>query len=73
MNVPADPALATRVAEIEREILSRAPEHDIVPTLDRVAAVLDMLGTRSASFRVIHVTGTNGKTSTTRLIEALLP
>mgnify|MGYP003382276011 FL=1 len=72
MNVPADPALATRVAEIEREILSRAPEHDIVPTLDRVAAVLDMLGRPQESFRVVHVTGTNGKTSTTRLIEGLL-
>ena len=72
MTAPADPGLAARIAEIEREILSRAPEHDIVPTLDRVAAVLDMLGRPQDAFRVVHITGTNGKTSTTRIVEALL-
>ena len=64
--------LAARVAEIEQEILARAPEHDVVPTLDRVAAVMELLGDPQRTFRVVHVTGTNGKTSTTRLIETIL-
>ena len=51
--------------------MGRAPEHDLVPTLDRVAAVMELLGDPQRSFRVIHLTGTNGKTSTTRMIEAL--
>lgn len=65
------PDLATRLAQIERAILGRTPEHDIVPTLDRVSAAMALLGDPQRSFRVIQVTGTNGKTSTTRMIEAL--
>ena len=42
-----------------------------VPTLDRVSAAMALLGDPQRSFRVIQVTGTNGKTSTTRMIEAL--
>ncbi|MBK8469160.1 MAG: bifunctional folylpolyglutamate synthase/dihydrofolate synthase [Actinomycetales bacterium] len=72
MNRPTvDPALAGRLREIEGEILGRAPEHDVVPTLERVAAVMELLGDPHRAFRVIHVTGTNGKTSTTRIIESL--
>lgn len=66
-----EPGLSARLAEVEAQILGRAPEHDIVPTLDRVAAVMDLLGDPQRTFGVIHVTGTNGKTSTTRIIEAL--
>ena len=68
---PSDPAVAARLAQVEAEIMGRAPEHDLVPTLDRVAAVMELLGDPQRSFRVIHLTGTNGKTSTTRMIEAL--
>lgn len=66
-----DAQLAARLAQVQAEILARAPEHDIVPTLGRVAAVLDLLGDPQRNFRVIHVTGTNGKTSTTRITEAI--
>jgi len=61
-----------RVAEIEREILARAPEHDLSPSLDRIRALLDLLGSPQESVPVIHVAGTNGKTSTARMIESLL-
>ncbi|MGZ4473980.1 MAG: bifunctional folylpolyglutamate synthase/dihydrofolate synthase, partial [Nocardioidaceae bacterium] len=61
-----------RLAEIERAILARAPEHDIKPSLDRIRALLDLLGSPQVAAPVIHVAGTNGKTSTTRMIEALL-
>jgi len=61
-----------RMREIEESILMRAPEHDLVPSLDRIAAVMDLLGDPQHAFPVIHVTGTNGKTSTTRMIERML-
>jgi len=64
--------LRKRMREIEQSILSRAPEHDLEPSLDRIAAVMELLGDPQHAFPVIHVTGTNGKTSTTRMIERML-
>ena len=61
-----------RMREIEQSILKRAPEHDLEPSLDRIAAVMELLGDPQHAFPVIHVTGTNGKTSTTRMIERML-
>jgi dihydrofolate synthase / folylpolyglutamate synthase len=58
--------------DIERAILSRAPEHDLTPSLDRIRALLDLLGSPQLAMPVIHVAGTNGKTSTARMIETLL-
>nr|WP_242608077.1 folylpolyglutamate synthase/dihydrofolate synthase family protein [Xylanibacterium ulmi] len=58
--------------EIYREIMSRAPEHDIDPTLDRVRRVLELLGDPQRAYRVVHLTGTNGKTSTARMVESLV-
>ena len=58
--------------EVYAAILDRAPEHDFAPTLDRVIAVCNLLGDPQDSFRVVHLTGTNGKTSTTRMVERLL-
>ncbi|WP_141786685.1 bifunctional folylpolyglutamate synthase/dihydrofolate synthase [Ornithinicoccus hortensis] len=60
------------MVEVTEEILARAPETAIEPTLDRVARVMDLMGEPQRSFGVIHVTGTNGKTSTSRMIERLL-
>jgi len=61
-----------RMRMAEEEILARAPEHDLEPSLDRVAAVMELLGDPQRTFPVIHLTGTNGKTSTTRIIESVL-
>jgi dihydrofolate synthase/folylpolyglutamate synthase len=58
--------------EAYAHILARAPEHDFEPTLDRVREACALLGDPEAAFRVIHVTGTNGKTSTSRMIERLV-
>ena len=60
------------LAAVYREILDRAPEHDLVPSLDRSRAVCDLLGDPQRSFRAVHLTGTNGKSSTTRMVERLL-
>ena len=65
-------AARARLAEVDAAILRRAPEHDLVPTLDRIRAVAQLMGDPQKTFRVVHVTGTNGKTSTTRMIERLL-
>lgn len=59
-------------AEIYARLLTRMPEHDVQPSLDRVRDALDLLGSPQDSFRMIHVTGTNGKTSTSRMAEALV-
>jgi dihydrofolate synthase / folylpolyglutamate synthase len=69
--VTAAPA-ADRLGEVETAILARAPEHDIVPTLDRVRDLLDLLGSPHKAVPIVQVAGTNGKTSTTRMIDALL-
>ena len=44
----------------------------IRPGLARMRALLARLGDPQRSFRAVHVVGTNGKTTTTRMIEALL-
>ncbi len=61
-----------RIRDVEHAVLGRAPEHDLEPSLDRIRAVMDLMGEPQRTFPVIHVTGTNGKTSTARMIDALL-
>lgn len=69
MTGPADAAdLALVLAELE----SRWPEHRIEPSLARITALMEILGDPQRAYPVIHVTGTNGKTSTARMIESLL-
>ncbi|GAA3747149.1 dihydrofolate synthase/folylpolyglutamate synthase [Spinactinospora alkalitolerans] len=57
---------------VEAAIMARAGESLIDPTLDRISALMDLLGEPQRSYRAIHLTGTNGKTSTARMIDALL-
>jgi dihydrofolate synthase / folylpolyglutamate synthase len=69
----AEQVVATeRLREVYQQILTRAPEHDLIPTLDRIQAVTRLLGDPQRAFEAVHVTGTNGKTSTTRMVERLL-
>ena len=65
-------SISGELREAEGEILARRPEHAIEPTLERMAALVSVLGDPQRSYPVIHVTGTNGKTSTARMIESLL-
>lgn len=53
-------------------LLGRQGEAWIEPRMERVGRLLELLGDPQRSYRVIHVTGTNGKTSTSRMIESLL-
>ncbi|GAA1875087.1 bifunctional folylpolyglutamate synthase/dihydrofolate synthase [Lapillicoccus jejuensis] len=61
-----------RVRQVEAEILARAPETHVDPSLDEIRAVMELLGDPQHTFPVIHLTGTNGKTTTARMVEALL-
>jgi dihydrofolate synthase / folylpolyglutamate synthase len=63
---------AARLREVEQEILSRRPEHSINPSLERITALVTLLGDPQRAYPVIHLTGTNGKTSTARMTETLL-
>ena len=55
------------------ELGSRFPAEDqMVPDLDRITMLVDLLGSPQRSYPSIHLTGTNGKTSTARMVDALL-
>ena len=70
--MPSDPDAASRLPSLLAQLTTRWPENRIEPSLARIAAVVDLLGDPQRTYPVIHVTGTNGKTSTARMIEALL-
>jgi dihydrofolate synthase/folylpolyglutamate synthase len=60
-----------RLNAIENALLNRWPETRIAPTLERIASLVDVLGSPQLSYPTIHIAGTNGKTTTTRLIDSL--
>ncbi len=61
-----------RIDAIEKALLARWPENRIAPTLERISALVDMLGSPQLTYPTIHVGGTNGKTTTSRMIDSLL-
>ena len=71
-EIAAEKQAESEAKAIYRDILGRAPEHDFDPTIERVKSLMSLLGDPQRSFRAIHLTGTNGKTSTARMIERLL-
>lgn len=69
---PDIPRLAQSFAEVADALQSRWPESRLEPSLDRIEAFTEMLGDPQRAYPVIHLTGTNGKTSTARMIDSLL-
>ena len=63
---------AAKAKEVEVALLTRIPENKLRPRLEPTRRAVELLGDPQKLYRVIHVTGTNGKTSTTRFIERLL-
>jgi dihydrofolate synthase/folylpolyglutamate synthase len=61
-----------RVDAIEAALLARWPENRIAPTLERIQALVDALGSPELSYPTIHIGGTNGKTTTSRMVDSLL-
>ncbi len=56
---------------IEQQLLKRWPETKLEPSMDRIAALCDALGSPQLSYPTIHIAGTNGKTTTARMIDSL--
>ncbi|AZS87341.1 bifunctional folylpolyglutamate synthase/dihydrofolate synthase [Streptomyces griseoviridis] len=69
---PEDPALDRALREVETELAGRWGETKLEPSVARIAALMDLLGEPQRSYPSIHITGTNGKTSTARMVESLL-
>jgi dihydrofolate synthase / folylpolyglutamate synthase len=63
---------ASLLRQVEAEVTSRWGEGRLEPTKERIAALLDLLGQPQRNYRAIQLTGTNGKTSTARIIDELL-
>jgi dihydrofolate synthase / folylpolyglutamate synthase len=79
---PADRPQRARTAPTPDEIASllqvehlldqRWPETRIEPSLTRISALMDLLGSPQLGYPSIHIAGTNGKTSVARMVDALL-
>ncbi|MFD4522578.1 bifunctional folylpolyglutamate synthase/dihydrofolate synthase [Streptomyces sp. NPDC058470] len=69
---PADPETDKALREVEAELATRWGETKLEPSVSRIAALVDVLGEPQRAYPSIHITGTNGKTSSARMIEALL-
>ena len=72
MSYETDAYWADRARAVEEAMLTRIPENKVRPRLEPTRRAVELLGDPQKLYRVIHVTGTNGKTSTTRFIERLL-
>ena len=69
---PSAAPAASTYAEAEQALLSRWPETKLDPSLERITALTQLLGDPQHAYPVIHLTGTNGKTSTSRMIDTLV-
>ncbi|BCL30668.1 bifunctional folylpolyglutamate synthase/dihydrofolate synthase [Streptomyces aurantiacus] len=69
---PDDPEADKALRQVEAELATRWGETKLEPSVTRIAALMDVLGEPQRAYPAIHITGTNGKTSTARMIEALL-
>jgi dihydrofolate synthase / folylpolyglutamate synthase len=72
MSEHSQTRLAETFAEVEDALQSRWPETRLEPSLDRIRAFTELLGDPQRGYPVIHLTGTNGKTSTSRMTDTLL-
>lgn len=63
---------ASSLDRVTGELFSRRPEASVLPSLQRIQVLAGLLGDPQLSFPSVHIAGTNGKTTTTRLIDALL-
>ena len=62
----------SRADAVYAALLERQGERWVQPRVERTRRVLELLDDPQKTYRVVHVTGTNGKTSTSRIIESLV-
>jgi dihydrofolate synthase/folylpolyglutamate synthase len=72
MSEYVSPDDQARFEAVEAALDARWPESKIEPSLTRIAQLVDLLGSPQRTYPVIHIAGTNGKTSTSRIIDSLL-
>ncbi|MEB3983362.1 bifunctional folylpolyglutamate synthase/dihydrofolate synthase [Mycobacterium sp. 663a-19] len=72
VGVAPTPDEIASLLQVEHLLDQRWPETKIEPSLTRISALMDLLGSPQLGFPSIHVAGTNGKTSVVRMIDALL-
>ncbi len=74
MNAPAVPTPdeVASLLQVEHLLDQRWPETRIEPSLTRISALMDLLGSPQRTYPSIHIAGTNGKTSVARMVDALL-
>jgi dihydrofolate synthase/folylpolyglutamate synthase len=63
---------AAALRRVEGVIFGRRGVGHENPTTDRMQALVDLLGDPQRTFRAVHLTGTNGKTTTARMVDELL-
>ena len=66
------PAMSPQLREVYAALLDRAPENRIEPDLSRITRVMELMGDPQRSYRTIRIAGTNGKTTTARILERIL-
>ena len=67
-----DGEFAAEAARVHDELLARVGESAPEPRLSATRRAVELLGDPQRAYPVIHITGTNGKTSTSRMIESVL-
>ncbi|WP_246956624.1 folylpolyglutamate synthase/dihydrofolate synthase family protein [Brachybacterium sp. Marseille-Q7125] len=72
MPRPSRPAISPQLREVYAALLARAPENRIEPDLSRITRLMDLMGNPQNSYRSIRIAGTNGKTTTARILERIL-
>src|SRR6476659_6706927 len=70
--IEATPDEIAALLQVEHLLDQRWPETKLEPSTTRSSALMELLGSPQRSYPSIHVAGTNGKTSVTRMIDALL-
>ncbi|MFQ6483599.1 bifunctional folylpolyglutamate synthase/dihydrofolate synthase [Brachybacterium epidermidis] len=64
--------MSPQLREVYAALLERAPENRIEPDLSRIRRVMELMGDPQHSYRSIRIAGTNGKTTTARILERIL-
>ena len=72
LPTPFDPAARAGVDDLYRALLARSGEAKPERRLDATRRAVELLGDPQRTYPVIHLTGTNGKTSTSRMTESIL-
>ncbi len=72
MPRPTRQTMSPELREVYAALLQRAPENRIEPDLTRITRVMELMGDPQNSYRSIRIAGTNGKTTTARILERIL-